>query len=100
MADGSYGSLGESPSWDAVQRSFDVNFDQYNEWLLQGADVTGIFVANPNLIQAKKCQVLQAEGLAPIYEIFPAIIDLAEIFAEFPAMPVYTMSDRGVVRIR
>lgn len=87
------GSLGEEPTEDSILRSLCVIDGDYNEWRIHGASPIGIFVADPNNIQAKlelNC------GEEQITDIVPVPICLAQVFEAFPSLQVFTMGVQGL----
>lgn len=97
--DGGDNSLGQPLSLDTLRESFNV-VGAYNEWRLQGAEVVGIFVHNIYWLEAKKLQ--DVPGLPDgevLRDIGPIRIELDEVFDAFPAWPVFTMSNTGLVLV-
>lgn len=84
------GSMGEAPTEQTILDSLDVPDGSYNEWRIRGAKPTGIFVANPRNILAKKVLTWHT-GIEQVTDIGCQKISLADVFAAFPKLPVYTM---------
>ncbi|WP_199135365.1 hypothetical protein [Delftia sp. ASV31] len=84
---------------DTLEETFQVA-GPYNEWRVRSAEVIGIFVHNIHYVEAKK--ELQIPGL-PDGEILNAIgvtrIELAEVFAAFEPLQVFTMTPSGLARV-
>lgn len=85
-------------SVETVLGSLDPGFQPYNEWRVQGAPVRGIFVANPNFIEAKKKRTLQFP-YGPETVVAAEPLSLSEVFAAFPGLPVYTMGPSGLLEL-
>lgn len=103
--DGKSQSLGRPLSVEAVEQSLQGTFGSYNEWIVQGADVKGIFVADPDRIYVKKTLILDFPDM-PDYmkssdpEIGMTEITLMEVFESFPSHSVFTMGANGLVEVR
>lgn len=103
-ADGNSQSFGKPLSVEVVEQSFLCMPDSYNEWILKGANVRGIFVADPNCIYVKKAMVMDYPDM-PEYlrslepEIGMTEISLLEVFDSFPDQPIFTMRANGLVEI-
>lgn len=98
LPDGSDGSAGLPLSQESLAATFEVAHGSYNEWRVHGADVVGIFVADPMNIEVKKQMrfVVCGEVIEPIG---PTQISIDEVFAEFPKHPVFTLGTGGLVEI-
>lgn len=98
LSDGTDGSLGLPLSSDTLVETFNVGFGNYNEWRVRGADVLGIFVADPSNVQVKKEVVLIKDG----HEFMvtgATSISMDEVFAAFPQHSVFTMGAAGLIEI-
>jgi hypothetical protein len=80
--------------------SFEMTFQvvgAYNEWRVRGAEVAGIFVHNALPIMVKKLgQVLGLPNGEILHEICGTPIPLSEVFAAFPTLPIFTMTQEGL----
>lgn len=97
--DGTDKSGGERLTAESFEKTFNV-LGAYNEWRVRGAKVTGIFVHNAQNIQVKK--PLDIPGLPEgeiLREIVPIRIELSEVFAAFPKLPVFTMTKFKLKRL-
>lgn len=92
---GEEGSLGDSPTEEAILESLDVRAGDYNEWRIRGAKPIGIFVADPANIEVRKAICLSC-GDEVISDFACKRIQLPDVFAAFPGQPVFTMGDRGI----
>jgi hypothetical protein len=90
LPDGSELSGGDPPTREAVLASLDPGFQAYNEWRVRGAEVVGIFVANPGLVLAKKRHDFDGP-LGPESAIGSEPISLTTVFDAFPGLPLYAM---------
>lgn len=76
----------------------------YNEWNVQAAETIGIFVhpADP-LEVAKKFSLKEIPGYDPSMgdgeEVGTVVIDHREVAAQFPTLPIYTLSNLGIARL-
>lgn len=100
-ADGNSRSLGVPPTAASIEHSLQGLPGTYNEWILKGAAVKGIFVANQRDIWVKKVVVLDIpeeakEHFGSDSEIAAIPIELDEVFNSFPGYPVFTMGARGL----
>ena len=98
LPDGSDGSAGLPLTPESLAATFEVAHGGYNEWRVRGADVVGIFVADPMNIQVKKPMQFSAGGEV-IETVGATPISIDEVFAEFPTHPVFTLGVAGLVEI-
>lgn len=80
------------------ESSFNVMPDRYNEWRVQGADVVGIYIENPNAILVKKIQTF-VTPLDEVETITGTSVDLTFVKQSFDGYKFYTMSSSGLVEI-
>ncbi|OYU45718.1 MAG: hypothetical protein CFE44_06015 [Burkholderiales bacterium PBB4] len=99
LPDGSDGSAGLSLTPDSLAATFEVAPGSYNEWRVRGAEVVGIFIADPTNIYVKKAVRLSAGGVE-FDDVAATRISIDEVFAEFPRHPVFTFGVAGLVEIR
>lgn len=98
LSDGTDGSFGLPLSPEALDATFNVWIGNYNEWRVRGAEVVGIFVADPSSIQVKKDVVLNAGG-HEFKDVGAIPIAMDEVFAAFPHHSVFTMGPAGLIEI-
>ncbi|WP_374682861.1 hypothetical protein [Accumulibacter sp.] len=98
LPDGSDGSAGFPLSPETLASTFDVWNGTYNEWRVRGAEVVGIFVADPSNIEVKKDVVLNAGG-HEFKDVAATSITMGEVFAAFPHHSVFTMGPAGMIEI-
>jgi hypothetical protein len=98
LPDGSDGSAGLPLSLETLASTFDVKIGGYNEWRVNGAEVVGIFVADPSNIEVKKEVVIDLDG-CEFKAIGATSIALSEVFAAFPHDTVFTMGPSGLTEI-
>ena len=98
LSDGTDGSFGLPLSPEALDATFNVWIGNYNEWRVRGAEVVGIFVADPSSIQVKKEVVLKAGG-HEFKDVGATPIAMDEVFAAFPHHSVFTMGPAGLIEI-
>lgn len=98
LPDGSDGSAGFPLSPETLASTFDVWIGNYNEWRVRGAEVMGIFVADPSNIEVKKDVVLNAGG-HEFKDVAATSIAMGEVFAAFPHQSVFTMGPAGLIEI-
>jgi len=99
LPDGSDGSAGLPLTPDSLAATFAVAPGSYNEWRVCGADVVGIFIADPTNIYVKKAVRLSAGGVE-FDDVAATRISIDEVVAEFPKLSVFTLSTAGLVEIR
>jgi hypothetical protein len=97
LPDGSDGSAGFPLSAETLALTFEV-WDAYNEWRVRGAEVVGIFVADPSNIEVKKRVVLKVDG-HEIIEVVATCISLDEVFTAFPHHSIFSMGPAGMVEL-
>lgn len=95
---GHEGSLGAFPEEDAILESLQVSSGMYNEWRILGAELTGVFVSNPQAIEVKQ-EVTLALGMERFTEIGCVRISLQAVKEAFPNLLVYTMGDDGLIQL-
>lgn len=98
LPDGSDASLGLPLSPDTLAATFDVWIGNYNEWRVRGAEVVGIFVADPSNIVVKKEVVLNAGG-REFNDVGATSIAMGEVFAAFPHHSIFTMGPESLIEI-
>jgi hypothetical protein len=98
LPDGSDGSAGLPLSFETLASTFDVKIGSYNEWRVNGAEVVGIFVADPSNIVVKKEVGLVVDG-HEFKDVGATTIELNEVFAAFPFHTVFTMGQAGLTEI-
>lgn len=98
LPDGFDGSGGLPLSPATLASTFDVWIGNYNEWRVRGAEVVGIFVADPSNIEVKMAVVLNAGG-HEFKGVGATSIALDEVFAAFPHHSVFTMGPAGLIEI-
>jgi hypothetical protein len=96
--DGSHNSAVEVPSLASLEESVCVDLGRYNEWLLRGAQVAGIFVSDPGNLMAKKTCSQELHGESIEY-VAPVTVSLEELRVTFPGLDIFTMASDGLVRI-
>lgn len=87
------GGLSLTP--ETLAATFSVVPGDYNEWRVKGAEVSGVFVASANGVQAKKRQRLTVDGADDFEDIWPAAFSLAEVKTAFPGLDLITMTHDG-----
>jgi hypothetical protein len=92
--DGSDQSSGVPLSKESLDATFNPT-GAYNEWRVKGAQVAGIFVAEPPLIYTKKIQLIGG-GPHQIETIASAETSLREVIDAFPDLCIYTMESTGL----
>lgn len=98
--DGNSRSAGRDLSAESIEDSFKCLPGRYNEWVVKGAEVKGIFVANPHFIKVKKLLTISHPELPESWsEIMATDIDLTEVFDSFPGQSIFTMGANGLVEI-
>jgi hypothetical protein len=95
--DGAEQSAGVPLSPHSFHDSFRVA-GAYNEWRLLGAEVVGIFVANPHEIYTKREVVVPFEG-GVIREISAEPVSLGYVLECFPQLRVFTMSGSVIIEL-
>lgn len=95
---GEEGSLGESPTEEAILGSLNVRSGDYNEWRIRGAEPIGIFVANPAMIEVRKA-VTYSLGDNKFSDFECKNIQLSDVFTAFPGKPVFTMGTNGIEKL-
>lgn len=98
LPDGSDGSAGFPLSPQTLASTFDVWIGDYNEWRVRGAEVVGIFVADPLNINVKKKAVQHVDGQEFKF-VGIATITLDEVFSAFLHHSIFTMGSTGLVEI-
>lgn len=98
LPDGSDGSAGLPLSPETLASTFDAKIGGYNEWRVNGAEVVGIFVADPSNIVVKKDVVLNVDG-HEFKDVGATSIALDEVLAAFPDHSVFTMGPAGLIEI-
>ena len=96
--DGKDQSAGSDPSLTALKESLDVTCGSYNEWRVKGAKVSGIYVENPESIQAKRSVKFVVLG-EEHEDISAETIALECVRANFPNLKVFTFENSGLVEI-
>lgn len=96
--DGSYISSGVQLSKESFDLTFNVDSGEYNEWLVKGAKVIGIFVSDPRKIWVKKFVNIDA-GPELIKTTSPVPLKLEEVKNAFPAYSVFTLNSEGIQEI-
>lgn len=97
LPDGTDQSGGVPLTADSLAATFEV-VGTYNEWRLRGAEVAGIFVLNSNNIMVKRPMEFDVNG-TKFQTITAQKIELADVFAAFPSMKIYTMGAAGRIEI-
>jgi hypothetical protein len=98
--------LGFPFSEQAVADTFAKATD-YNEWNVQDADTIGVFVhPSEPWVVPKRIPLNQVPGYDPIMNAFgmedlvgSVMTTLSEIATLFPALPIYSLSGAGIVRL-
>ncbi len=98
LPDGTDGSLGLPLTHETLAATFNVWLWNYNEWRVRGAEVVGIFVADPLNIEVKKKVVLTLDG-HEFTEVAATSIELDEVLSTFPHQSIFTMGPAGLVEI-
>ena len=90
-----YGSAGNPLTIGSFNESFRVPNGGYNEWRIRGAEVMGVFVANPACILIRKVVpiIINEQEYEPTTSA--ERISLVEIFSKFPDLKVFTMGKNG-----
>lgn len=88
------GSLCNRLTVASFETSFSVSPGNYNEWRVQGAEIEGIFVADPNNIFVK-CEVEEGAGEWKTKTNGRKAITMDELFATLPDSRIVTMKSQG-----
>ena len=99
LADGQELSGGERLTPANLESTFNVQPGEYNEWRVQDADVTGIFVTSPDTVWAKTHQVMPLDDGQLFRDIWPKPFAIDEVRAAFPGWSIFTMTASGPVKL-
>jgi len=97
--DGGTGDDGKGAGLSLSAETFAETFKNtatYNEWVLIGGEIVGVFVSNDQPLQVARNRSIA--GLPA--SVLPTDITPAEIFADFPGMPVFAISGGKIVKFR
>jgi hypothetical protein len=104
---GKRGSMGSPFSKEAVLYTF-ANATGYNEWNVENAETVGIFVHPTDPLDvARSCNLTDVPGYDPLIAelmgedaVVGAVrLTLAGVMADFPTLPIYSISDENIVRM-
>lgn len=93
LPDGTEQSGGVICTAESICESLSYSESSYNEWRIKCASVRGLFIVDPQNIQAKKQQILEiGEGEKKAF-IGMQTIQLDEVRCAFPNYCIYTFKD-------
>jgi hypothetical protein len=92
--DGEEVSEGKKLTDDALKESFNAT-GFYNEWRVRGAEVKGIFVADPCGIVVRKPFIFKGDEMMGTFDI-----SLEEIIENFPGQDLYTLCGDEIVKLK
>jgi hypothetical protein len=96
--DGQELSGGRPLTQETFANTFEVH-GSYNEWRVKGGKITGIFVADPKCILAKR-KITLLVGDDEVTEIGFTSITIEQVAIAFPSLPIYAMSGCRIVEIK
>lgn len=97
--DGGTGGDGKGAGLPLSAETFETTFKNtatYNEWVMIGGEIVGLFVSS-----IEPLQVARSRSIAGLpASALPTDITPAEIYADFPGMPVFTISGGKIVKFQ